>query len=178
MLSLGSFCNLCGAVLILLATVGGFGQLRLALRQRPVELAGWLAAVRLLQSEMNYGLLPLPRLCELAAGQIDGVVGTFWRLLADELAAQPAQALPELWQRLLAQQEGGWHLLAADQQVLSELGLGLGASGLANQQRLLALTERRLQKQEAEAAEGCARWTRLLGGLGWCSGLLLICLWL
>lgn len=167
-----------GAVFILLATVGGFGQLRCALRQRPRELLDWLAVVRLLQSEMNYGLLTLPRLCALAAAQNNGVVGRFWQTLAQELETQTAQSLPEIWQRLLVEQKSGWHLLAADLQVLMELGQGLGASGLNNQQRLLSLTERRLQNLADEAAAQCARLTRLLGGLGWCSGLLLICLWL
>lgn len=170
--------SLVGAVFILLATVGGFGQLRCALRQRPQELQSWLAVVRLLQSEMNYGLLPLPRLCELAAGQSGGIVGRFWQSLARELQTQTAQALPEIWERLAAEQKGGWHLLEADLQALTELGRGLGASGLSNQQRLLSRTEQRLQLLADEAAARCARLTRLLGGLGWCSGLLLICLWL
>ena len=166
-----------GAVFILLATVGGFGQVRCALRQRPQELQDWLAAVRLLQNEMNYGMVPLPRLCALAAGRNKGVVGCFWQSLAQSLQ-QPTQALPEIWQRLLAEQKGSWHLLAADLQTLAELGQGLGASGLNNQQRLLSLTEQRLLQLADEVAARCARLTRLLGGLGWCSGLLLICLWL
>lgn len=162
----------------MLATVGGFGQVRFALKQRPAELLSWQAAVRLLQSEMSYGLLPLPRLCALAAEQTPGVVGCFWASLTQRLQEQTAQALPELWRQLIEEQKSGWHLLAADLQVLAELGLGLGGSGLANQQRLLALTEERLANLAAEAAEQNARLSRLLGGLGWCSGLLLICLWL
>ncbi len=170
--------NICGGLLILLATVGGFGQVRFALSQRPAELLSWQAAVRLLQAEMSYGLSPLPRLCVLAAEQTPGVVGRFWAALADQLQTPAAQALPELWRRLMDEQKGGWHLLAVDLQPLAELGQGLGGSGLANQQRLLALTEQRLTNLAAEAAERSARLNRLLGGLGWCSGLLLICLWL
>lgn len=168
-----------GAVCVLGATVGGFGQLRQALRLRVAELEGWLAAVRLLQSEMNYGLLPLPRICQLAAEHLAGQpVGPFWQNLAAALGQGPPQALPELWREQLATQKGGWHLLAADWQVLAELGQGLGGSGLENQQRLLALSEERLRLLAAEAAAASGRLQRLLGGLGWCSGLLLICLWL
>lgn len=167
-----------GAACILLATVSGFAQLRCALQQRVAELDDWLAAVHLLQSEMNYGLLPLPRLCELAAGQIGGPVGQFWQDLAAALQQGGALALPDVWQQLLAAGGGGWHLLAEDLQALAELGQGLGSSGLSNQQRLLALTEQRLQRLAAEAAARRDRLARLLGGLGWCSGLLLVCLWL
>ena len=137
-----------------------------------------LAAVRRLQSEMNYGLLPLPRLCELAAGQIDGAVGQFWQSLAAVLQQGEPLALPEIWQQLLTAQSQNWHLLPEDLQTLTELGQGLGSSGLSNQQRLLALTEQRLQRLAAEADERRGRLARLLGGLGWCSGLLLVCLWL
>ena len=84
-----------GAVCVLLATVSGFAQLRNALQQRVAELRDCLAAVRLLQSEMNYGLLPLPRLCELAAGQIDGAVGQFWQSLAAVLQQGEPLALPD-----------------------------------------------------------------------------------
>ena len=167
-----------GAVCVLLATVSGFAQLRNALQQRVTELRDWLAAVRLLQSGMNYGLLPLPRLCELAAGQIDGAVGQFWQSLAAVLQQGEPLALPEIWQQLLTAQSQNWHLLPEDLQALTELGQGLGSSGLSNQQRLLALTEQRLQRLAAEAEERRGRLARLLGGLGWCSGLLLVCLWL
>lgn len=170
--------KLLGAVCILLATVSGFAQLRVALQQRVAELNDWLAAVRLLQSEMNYGLLPLPRLCQLTAGQIGGAVGQFWQALAAALQQGEPLALPEIWQRLLAVQSPGWHLLPEDLPALAELGQGLGSSGLSNQQRLLALTEQRLQRLAAEAKERRGRLARLLGGLGWCSGLLLVCLWL
>lgn len=170
--------KLLGAVCILLATVSGFAQLRVALQQRVAELNDWLAAVRLLQSEMNYGLLPLPRLCELAAGQIGGAVGRFWQVLAAALQQGEPLALPEIWQRLLAAQSPDWHLLPEDLPALAELGQGLGSSGLNNQQRLLALTEQRLQRLAAEAEARRNRLARLLGGLGWCSGLLLVCLWL
>ena len=98
-----------------------------------------------------------------------------WYLQLDELADM---ALPEIWQQLLTAQSQNWHLLPEDLQALTELGQGLGSSGLSNQQRLLALTEQRLQRLAAEAEERRGRLARLLGGLGWCSGLLLVCLWL
>lgn len=170
--------RLVGAACIIMASLGGFAQLRGALQKRAMELLGWLGAVRLLQSEMSWGLTPLPRLCQVISRQIGGLVGDFWKRLGDELAKSGAGTVPELTSQLLAEAQGEWHLLATDWQILQEMGEGLGGSGLAEQQRLLALTEQRLQAASDEAAARYARHGRLLGGLGWCCGLLLVCLWL
>lgn len=167
-----------GALCVLLACLGVFGQVRLALKMRQNELQSWLAAVRLLSAEMNFGLLPLPRLCDLLAGRVDGAAGCFFAHLGEELGRQKQAALPQIWQELLLVERQNWHLSAVDLSVLADLGAGLGNSGLANQRRLLALTEERLVSLHDEASARCERLYHLLGALGWCSGLLLVCLWL
>ncbi len=170
--------TLLGAVCIMVATVGGFGEVRTALRKRTVELLAWLGAVRLLQSEMSFGLTPLPRLCRLVSGQVGGVVGDFWRVLADALPQRTDAYLPALWAETTERCRCDWHLQPEDISILSELGTGLGGSGLHNQKRLLALAEERLVRLADEAAAEYARLSRLLTGLGWCCGLILICLWM
>jgi stage III sporulation protein AB len=167
-----------GAGCIMLGCLGVFYQLRLALGRRSMELISWLSAVRLLQSELHFGITPLPRLCDILAERCGGAAGDFWRKLGRELAARQDVALPEIWQDLLERERQNWHLQAEDWQALAELGAGLGKSGLGNQQRLLAVSEQRLLRLSDEAAARSARMERLLGGLGWCCGLLLICLWL
>lgn len=169
---------LLGALCVLLACLGVCGQVRLALKLRQTELQSWLSAVRLLSAEMNFGVLPLPRLCALLAERVDGAAGCFFAHLNEELGRQKQAALPQIWQEMLVAERPSWHLSAADVSVLADLGAGLGNSGLANQRRLLALTEERLASLHDEAAERCERRYRLLGALGWCSGLLLVCLWL
>jgi stage III sporulation protein AB len=167
-----------GAGCIMLGCLGVFYQLRLALGRRSIELISWLSAVRMLQSELDFGVTPLPRLCAVLAEQVGGAAGDFWRRLGLELAERQDTALPEIWQDLLEGERHNRHLLPEDLQALAELGAGLGKSGLGNQQRLLALSEQRLLRLSDEAAARSARMERLLGGLGWCCGLLLICLWL
>ena len=88
----------------------------------------------------------------------------FGQSLAAVLRQGEPLALPEIWRQLLTAQSQNWHLLPEDLQALTELGQGLGSSGLSNQQRLLALTEQRLQRLAAEAEERRGRLARLLGG--------------
>lgn len=170
--------KLMGAICIMLASLGGFAQLRSALQKRTLELLGWLGAVRMLQREISWGQTPLPQLCGLISRQIGGAVGCFWGRIGEELAQPGAGELAELMGGLLADSQGEWHMLPEDLLILQELGEGLGRSGLTEQQRLLALAEQRLQTVSDEASARYARLARLLGGLGWCCGLLVVCLWL
>lgn len=169
--------RLFGAICVMAATVGAFGEVRTAMHRRTVELWAWVGAVRLLQSEMSFGLTPLPRICRLISQQVGGVVGDFWAFMADELPQRTDAYLPLLWAENMARCRRYWHLQADDLGVLDELGAGLGGSGLHNQQRLLALTEERLTRLADNSAAEYARLSRLLTGLGWCCGLILICLW-
>lgn len=166
-----------GAGLVMAATVGAFYSLRLALRQRERELLSWLAAVRLLSREITYGGAPLPRVCENLAAEAEGVAAEFFTELAEKLRADGGR-LTESWEELLYRQGSGWHLLAADMAVLLELGRGLGRSSLSGQNKLLSVSEERLRGLTEESAGRYARLSRLLSGLGWCSGILLVCLWL
>lgn len=166
-----------GASLVLAATLGAFYSLRLALRRRERELLAWLAAVRLLNREITYGMTTLPRVCEALGGQADDVAGEFFGKLAAELQHDGGR-LTEAWEELLRADGSGWHLLPEDMAVLLELGRGLGRSDINGQKRLLAVAEEKLHNLAAESGQRYARLSRLLSGLGWCSGLLLICLWL
>ena len=166
--------GVCGAAAVLLACISVFGELLQALARRVLELESWLMAVRVLQTEITFGALPLSRLCDNITAQTEGTATAFFQELGKRLAA--GENLAASWQELLEKNAAGTHLLSGDTMVLQELGAGLGASGLAQQKRLLALTEERLQALRAEAAERYQRLARLLSALGWSSGLLLICL--
>lgn len=164
-----------GACLVMAATLGAFYSLRLALHLRERELLSWLAAVRLLSREISYGMTPLPRVCEGLGARAEGVAGEFFAALSQALQAD-AGRLGEAWEELLAAQGGSWHLSPDDLAVLSELGGSLGRSNFAEQKKLLAVAEERLRSLAEESAARYERLSRLLSGLGWCSGLLLVCL--
>ncbi len=163
--------TLAGCFCIMTACVAGAIEIRRGMKRRIDELLAWLAAVRLLQNEISYGLVPLPELCRLSAQRIKGTVGEFWAKIAEFDGGDMA----EIWAETLAAASSEWHLRVDDLAVLGELGSGLGASGIANQKRLLALTEERLRYQLDVARCEEARWGRLVMGVGWCGGLMLVC---
>lgn len=164
--------TLAGCLCIMTACVVGAIEIRRGMWRRINELLAWLAAVRLLQNEISYGLMPLPELCSLVGQRIKGTVGEFWAKIADFDGGE----LSAVWAETMAAASSEWNLRADDLAVLGELGSGLGASGIANQKRLLALTEERLLYQLDVARGEDARWGRLVLGVGWCGGLMLVCM--
>lgn len=166
--------RICGAGLVLAAAVAVAANVRGALCARERELASWLLVVRLLAREMVWGAKPLPLVCESLAGQAGGVAGEFCGGLAERLRG--GGTLAEHWQVLLEDRAADWHLLAGDVAILQELGDGLGQSDLTGQKKLLAGVEQRLAAQCEESAARLGRLGRLVSGLGWCGGLLLVCL--
>lgn len=166
--------SVAGAVLVLLAACGAAHGVRRAMYLRGRELNWWLLALRLLAREMMFGGAPLPRVCARLAEQVDGVVGKFWAALAENL--RRGANLPGAWQEVQRDLGAGWHLLAEDEAVLAELGAGLGQTDLAGQRKLLAECEVRLADLLAASEARYGRLARLISGLGWCGGLLLVCL--
>lgn len=174
--------RLIGVILVMTSVVGAFGSLRRALLARHAELLDWLRAVRLLEREIGFGVLPLGRICEkIAIGDL-GVARDFFAELAAMLNGGNKQGdvgfdvgFEEAWQHLTEKLGAGWHLLAEDYAVLADLGRGLGKSDLAGQRRLLQLAEESLGSLVTESETKNARLLRLLAGLGWCCGLLIVC---
>lgn len=156
-----------GAGLVMVSAVWAAGCVAGALALRQKELASWVLAVRLLGREIAWGAEALPRLYARVGGQVDGVAGGF---LAD---------LAENWQDsqdMLQKKAAGWHLQAGDVAVLAELLAGLGQTDLAGQKKLLGQMEARLVALQEESAVRQKRLARLIRGLGWCGGLLLVTL--
>ena len=170
--------SLPGAVLVLAGAVGICRSMRLALAGREQELLSWLTAVRLLEREMTFGALPLPRVFCRVAEQAEGAAGEFFAALGACLQAGAACTLPDCWQAVLADKAAAWHLLPKDIAVLTDLGAALGQSSLGGQKKLLGLTAERLSGLAEESSARVLRLSRLLSGMGWCCGLLIICLWL
>lgn len=159
-----------GAGLVMTAAVWAAGCLAGALNMRQKELASWVLAVRLLGREIAWGAEPLPRLCARIGGQVGGVAGEF---LAE--AAENGQN-KVLMLDMLQKKAEGWHLLAGDEMVLAELLAGLGQTDLAGQKKLLGQMEARLGALQEESVGRYARLARLIKGLGWCGGLLMVTL--
>ena len=79
-----------GTAIILLGC-GGFGfRLAATHRLRVKELRDLLSVMELLSGELRYRLTPLPELCLMAAGCVQGSVGKTFRRLRDELDRQIA----------------------------------------------------------------------------------------
>lgn len=156
-----------GAGLVILAGAGAGWQLAVPLSRRPEELRQLQAALSLLETEIDYGAVPLPVALHRAREAGGAARRLFARALAElEGGATPDQALG----RALA---GFWPqsaLQAADAEALSSLAAVLGASDRQDQVRHLRLCRERLRAAEAGAEADRRKYERLYRQLGLLAG--------
>ena len=77
-----------GACMIIVASAGFALLLALFHRKEVSAVKNLIGALDYMECELQYRLTPLPDLCRLTGGDIQGSVGTVFQKLADELDAQ------------------------------------------------------------------------------------------
>lgn len=161
-----------GAVLIL-SGAGGFGIAKaLSFYKQIRQLRAISDALELLKCELNYTLLPLPKLCEMTAKRTSGAAADFLRRYAAKLdGGRPrGRAAAE------AMEEAKLCLPNDAKMALLELFGVLGRFDLDGENRVLQLTQHRLkaalertEREKKPLAKGYA-------ALGLCTGAALVIL--
>lgn len=143
--------------------------LKNSLRMRGVELEAWCKMLRQLQVEISYGLTPLPQ--AFAKCNV-GFLQDFCQNISRDLEGQ--HDLPKVWLENLAAANKKWHLLDTDFEILAALAGDLGCSAVSDQNRILNLAIEKLSGEQSSAEAEFGRLGRLIGGLGYSAGLLLV----
>lgn len=163
------------AVVLATATLAGFHQASL-LARRPREIGDLIAALSRLQTDVGYGVTPLPDALRGAAGSAREPVSGLLRAVADELGRPDGRTAAECWEAVWTK---GWALTSMKRNELDHLlalGPTLGVSDRSDQTRHLALTIHRLQADEREANEIRGRYEKMWRSLGVLSGALAVIL--
>lgn len=162
-----------GAILVISAA-GGFGIAKALQFYRQLrQLREFYQALELLKCELNYTLLPLPRICRMTAARVKGTVSQYLLQYAQKLE----EGLPRTKAAAQSMEEVRGLTLPNDAKMaLLELFEALGRYDLDGENRLLQMTAHRLnasiERCEAEKkplAKGYAV-------LGFCTGLALVIL--
>ena len=162
-----------GACLIL-GVSGGFGLAKsIGFRRQSRQLRQLITLQELLRCELNYTLLPLPRLCVLTAERCTGA--------AAQCLLRYGQELEHCGSRhkaagLALTETKGLCLPEDARQVLSELLESLGRYELEGENRLLRLTGQRLSEIEQRLNTEKRPLARGYAALGFSTGLALVIL--
>ncbi|SHJ67259.1 stage III sporulation protein AB [Anaerobranca californiensis DSM 14826] len=161
-----------GSALILYATTSyGFMKAQ-GYQNRTIQLRYFQDAFAILQSEMTYGLTPLP----LALGKVGRMtkepVAKFFENVALKLKGGEGEGMETYWTNCL--REIDFSLTKEDMAIIENLGFTLGRSSVVEQKKHLDLTIKQLQMAEKESRDLCAKNEKMWKYLGFFSGLALI----
>ncbi len=161
-------------VIFVLCGAGGFGVSKAIQFYRQLrQLREFYNALEILKCEMNYTLMPLPRICRVTASRVKGAAAQYLLTYAEKLDG----GLPRTKAAALSMEEVRSISLPNDAKMaLLELFEALGGYDIDGENRLLQMTAHRLnaalERSEAEKkplAKGYA-------ALGFTAGLALVIL--
>ena len=169
--------KLIGAALILFAGIAfGFAQASLYAR-RPKELRQLAHALTTLESEIVFGISPLPEAFQRVASAVPKPVSSLFADMSERLAQGDADATVEdCWRSAVT---NAWPKLAlgqAERDALLSLCAQLGVTDRADQAKHLRLVLAQLSAEELNAREEQARYEKMWRSVGLLSALLVVIL--
>jgi stage III sporulation protein AB len=144
-------------------------------RERPRQLRSLLHSLRLLQSEIEYSVTPLPQALAEVAKRSQPPVDVVFQKAAEAIAQGDASVAEALEAGIQACQDRA-ALRTQDFDVLREFGKTLGVSDRIHQTQHFAVAISHLSGLEKEARESQLRHERLWQYVGVLTGLLLVVL--
>lgn len=164
-----------GAFLLLVACTGMGFRIAGEYRDRPKHLRSLLQAMRLLQADVEYGVVPLPHALAKVATRTTSPMNDMFHRIAEQLQ-QTGVSVEEAFHIGIAQCKDHCALKPADFDVLSELSKVLGRTDRAHLTQQFGATQMQLEGLLAEAVDAQRRNERLWQYLGILSGLLFVIL--
>jgi len=166
--------KLCGALLIIMAL--GIVGLVIAgnYSLRPQQLRYLIHGIKMLETEMLYGLTPLPIALKRVGKKLPAPVGQFFLNTADFLIKGEGLTAGEAWEMALNDLANESALLPEDLDVLLYFGQGLGGSDREEQSKNLNLVKEQLLNQERKAEELRAKNQKLWQYLGFSLGAVIV----
>jgi len=158
--------KLLGALIIIISsTTIGFivaGQYLL----RPKQLRELQTALQMLETEISYGVTPLPDAFAKLATSLSAPISTIFQVAQEELDS--GVIAEEAWQRAVADTYNQTALISEDIEVLLDFGYNLGQTSIDDQVKYMNLAQHKLdslyQKASTEKEEKVKLW-RYLGVL-------------
>ncbi|AGB40508.1 stage III sporulation protein AB [Halobacteroides halobius DSM 5150] len=166
--------KLVGTILIIISSTGlGFVVARQFIL-RSKQLKQIKLALELLQTEISYGITPLPQAFEKIASELDAPVDNFFVEAREGLKA--GQTAKDAWQQAVKKVISQTALGQTEEDVLLDFGCNLGQSTSDDQLRYLNLAQDHINNLHQEAITDQKEKVKLWRYLGVLGGLFIVIL--
>lgn len=156
--------------LLLIISCGGLGlYMASRIRKRPVELRACLTALTLLDTEISWGITPLPEAFGILKERTEEPWALFFAELEERL--QKGEGAYEAWNATIAQQMKIFCLKPEDWQVIKDVGKGLGRSDGQEQHKQIELVKQQIALIKEDASEWSEKQAKMWSYLGFLGGI-------
>lgn len=168
--------KLMGGILIVSATSWAGIESAQRFQQRPRQLREIQSCLQMLETEISYGLTPLPKALEKVALSVEGRIGEFFLLVQQELLYNQGMTMRIAWNKGLEFLRKCCALNDCDLNILRIFGTTLGMSDRYDQVKHLKLVMSQLSAAETGAWEEKVKNVRMCRALGVLGGLAVVVL--
>ena len=165
-----------GSSMIIAATSWIGFQIAHQYQQRPLQLREIQSSFQMLETEISYGLTPLPRALERVAKLHQGIVGDLFAQTRANLAASPGITVRDAWSEAIQKLSNRLALKSSDREILINFGSTLGISDRTDQVKHLKLAMAQLANAEIKAWDDKEKNERMYKSLGLLGGLAIVIL--
>lgn len=167
-----------GCCLVLFACVRVGILLKGSLKKREKELTAFLCALQSLETEISYGVTPLPAALQTAGKAAGGTIGKFFWQTGKSLQETKGKTSAEIWQEQLSQFQDELTLQLDDLELIRKFGIGLGTSDVKDQIKRIQLLAVQVRQRIDAAAEKWDKMGKVYLGLSWGVGMVVVLLWI
>jgi len=168
--------KLIGAMLVVgAAALIGF-TMALHYRRRPQQIRQLMHALQRLETEIAYGLTPLPEAFQSIARQIADPLAALFRRAAERLLAADGAPTRDIWSETVNEVWKRTSLGAPEREAVLQLGGVLGLSDRDDQIKHLRLAVGQLAAEEEQSREEHRRYGKMWKSLGVLIGALIVIL--
>ncbi|MBU9724173.1 MULTISPECIES: stage III sporulation protein SpoIIIAB [Bacillaceae] len=162
-----------GALLIIAAsTFFGF-ELARKLTRRTKQIRYLKIAFESLETEMVFGMTPLPLACEKVGNQVPSPISSLFHEVANRLETEESSA-PEIWNSMIKKWAKTTDLYASEINTLTQFGQTLGLQDLENQRKQIRLAISYFDQEEKDAMESQKKFESMYKSLGFLGGVLIV----
>ena len=145
-------------------------------KKRPATLRNLQVALSMLESEINYGHLPLPQAFKSISRKCDKDVAELFASVAQHLSSRSGLTASEAWEKSLKEFFLNSYIAENDYEILIAFGKYLGSTDKQDQIKNIRLTLNNLKQQEISSIQEREKNEKMWKYLGVLSGIMIFLL--